>query len=79
MYAIILFMFGGMIMEFSYLVKKARQHLNISQEQLARELSVSFSTVNRWENGKAKPNNLAKNAFRDFCKKNNLDIENGEI
>ena len=65
-------------MEFSDLVKKARQKLNISQEQLARELCVSFSTVNRWENGKANPNNLAKNAFKAFCIKNNLNIENDE-
>ena len=66
-------------MEFSYMVKKARQQLNISQEQLARDLCVSFSTVNRWENGKAKPNKLARNAFKAFCEKNNVDIESDEV
>ena len=30
-----------------------------SQEDLARELGVSFATVNRWENGKAVPSKLA--------------------
>ena len=30
----------------------------ISQEELARKLDVAFSTVNRWLNGKAKPNKI---------------------
>lgn len=30
------------------------------QEDLVRELGVSFSTVNRWENGKIKPAWLAQ-------------------
>ena len=66
-------------MEFSQLVYEARKSLKITQEQLARELGVSFSTVNRWEKGKAKPNNLAKRAFFQFCKDNNLDIDAGDL
>ena len=34
------------------------------QEDLVRELGVSFSTVNRWENGKAKPSRLAKKQIK---------------
>lgn len=30
----------------------------ISQEELAKQLDVAFSTVNRWLNGKAKPNKI---------------------
>ena len=30
----------------------------ISQEALAKKLSVAFSTVNRWLNGKSKPNKI---------------------
>jgi len=30
----------------------------VSQEKLAEELGVVFSTVNRWFNGKAKPNKI---------------------
>lgn len=30
----------------------------ISQEELAEKLDVAFSTVNRWLNGKAKPNKI---------------------
>ena len=34
-----------------------------SQEQLARELDVSFATINRWENGKTEPSRLALDKF----------------
>lgn len=30
----------------------------ISQENLAEKLGVAFSTVNRWINGKSKPNKI---------------------
>lgn len=30
----------------------------ISQEDLAEKLGVAFSTVNRWLNGKSKPNKI---------------------
>ena len=40
-------------------LKKLRQTRGWSQEDLARELGVSFATVNRWENGKTKPSRLA--------------------
>ncbi len=36
-------------------IKELRQTLGLSQQALAELLGVSFATVNRWENGKAKP------------------------
>jgi len=51
---------------FSALVKKIRRQLALSQEDLARELGVSFATINRWENDKAKPSKLAKAQFDRF-------------
>ena len=36
-------------------LREIRQRLNLSQEELASKLGVSFATVNRWETGKAKP------------------------
>lgn len=61
-------------MDFAQKVKKIRKELGLSQEHLARELGVTFSTVNRWENGKSKPNNLAKKVFDQFYN-NNMKIE----
>ncbi len=49
------------------LLKEVRQQLGISQEDLARELGVSFATVNRWENGRVKPSKLAKAQLKGFC------------
>ena len=39
-------------------LKKLRQLHGWSQEDLAREIGVSFATVNRWKNGKTKPSRL---------------------
>jgi putative transcriptional regulator len=50
-------------------VKSVRNALNISQEGLARELGISFSTVNRWENGKTKPIKGVMVEFNAFCSK----------
>jgi putative transcriptional regulator len=41
--------------DFTALVREIRQALHITQEQLARELQVTFGTVNGWENGKHRP------------------------
>jgi len=49
------------------LVKEVRSQLAISQEDLAREIGVSFATVNRWENGQSKPSKLAKAQLYAFC------------
>lgn len=44
-----------LIMTFGEKIKAIRLQLNMSQEMLARELGVSFATVNRWENARTKP------------------------
>ena len=51
---------------FAGMVKDARQKLGLSQEELAHELGVSFSTINRWENGKTVPSKLAFKQFEAF-------------
>jgi len=53
----------------SALVKEIRKQLALTQEELARELGVSYATVNRWENGQSKPSKLAKAQFDTFCAK----------
>lgn len=64
--------------DYPTLVKEVRNQLGLSQEDLARELGVSFATVNRWENGQAKPSKLAKAQLDVFCakmvKRGNLEI-----
>lgn len=55
------------------IIKIIRSELNLSQEGLARELHVGFSSVNRWENNKSKPNQIARYTLIELCKKRNLD------
>jgi len=41
--------------DISKLIKKLRNKLDLTQEQFAQRVGVTFSTVNSWENGKRKP------------------------
>ncbi len=61
---------------FPELVKEVRRQLELSQEELAHALGVSFATVNRWENGKTTPSKLAQRQFNEFCSNKR---ENGEL
>jgi DNA-binding transcriptional regulator YiaG len=40
-------------------IRTLRKHLDLTQEEFAHEVGVTFATVNRWENGKSKPSRLA--------------------
>ncbi len=40
-------------------IKQIRLELGLTQVVFAKKLHVSFSTVNRWENGRVNPNRLA--------------------
>ncbi len=50
------------------ILRKIRKTLNLTQEQLAQRLRVSFVTVNEWENGKRRPSPLAKAAIEQLVK-----------
>lgn len=41
------------------LVRGLRNRLGLTQEKMAARLGVTFPTINRWENGRAKPSPLA--------------------
>ena len=64
---------------FSEQVKTVRTTLNLSQEDLAHALGVSFATVNRWENGKTEPSKMALTLFKAFCNEKNLKIPGVEL
>lgn len=49
------------------ILKTIRKELNISQEQLARDLNVSYTTINRWENAHRTPSRLAMMRLREYC------------
>jgi len=58
------------------LVKQIRTYLNISQTELAEQLNVTFTTVNRWENGRAVPNKLAQTQLYELCKTKSVPVHN---
>lgn len=41
------------------LIREIRKSTCLTQEQFAAKLGVTYPTVNRWENGRAKPSPLA--------------------
>lgn len=61
-------------MSFADAIIKLRSELRISQQQLADELSVSYTSVNRWENGKTIPNKMTVLVIRQFCKDRNTEF-----
>ena len=61
-------------MSFSNEIKRIRQSSFLSQEAFARKLNVSFSSVNRWESGKSKPNLNAMKSIKEFCATHKIDF-----
>ena len=66
-------------MEFSEKVRLVREKLYMSQEDLARALNVSFSTINRWENEKTKPIKMARAVFDTFCKSHGISFDESGV
>jgi len=59
------------------LVRELRDRLGLTQEKFAAKLGVTFPTINRWENGKAKPSPLALQQIKDLLHemgKNGADL-----
>ena len=62
-------------MNFSEKIKQIRQRRFLSQEAFAKELGVSFATVNRWESGKSKPTYKTMKLIDDYCRSNGIDFD----
>lgn len=56
-------------MEMGDLIKAIRKEMGVSQKRFADKLHVSFSTVNRWENGHVTPNQLAIATLIELCER----------
>ena len=62
-------------MSFAEDIKKIRRKAFLSQEEFAKKLGVSYTTVNRWETGKAKPNLKTMKLIDEYCKENGIDFD----
>ena len=56
------------------LTKQIRAYLNMSQTEFAKQLNVTFQTVNCWENGRALPDKLAQSKMFDLCREKQLPV-----
>lgn len=54
--------------DISKIIRDLRAALGLAQEQFAAKVGVTFSTVNRWENGKGKPSPLAMRQIEELKK-----------
>ena len=48
------------------LVRELRERTGLTQEKFAAKLGVTFPTINRWENGRARPSPLALKQIEDL-------------
>lgn len=62
-------------MAFSEEIKKLRQRLFMSQTAFAQELGVSYTTVNRWEMGRATPAYKTRKLIDDYCKEKGIEFD----
>ncbi|MGV8081751.1 MAG: helix-turn-helix domain-containing protein [Syntrophales bacterium] len=54
--------------DISRLVRELRERTGLTQEKFAAKLGVTFPTINRWENGRAKPSPLALKQVEDLLR-----------
>jgi type I restriction enzyme M protein len=59
-------------------LRAIRKKLNLTQEQLAQRLGVSFATVNRWEAGSNAPQRAALDAIEALAREAELDDESAD-
>ena len=56
-------------------ILKLRAKLNLSQEELAKLLGVSFMSVHRWENDTYAPTKLVKVKLLQLFEENNIEVK----
>lgn len=60
-------------MSFPKEIKILRQRMYLTQNEFAKALNVSFTTVNRWETGRAKPNISTMKEIKHFCEEKGVN------
>lgn len=67
-------------MNWSNSIKQLRKKMQLSQEEFAKVLGISFASVNRYENGKFKPTIKVKRKLKDlFIKYNIVNTYDGDV
>jgi len=61
----------------SQVIRELRERTGLTQEKFAAKLGVTFPTINRWENGRAKPSPLAMAKIEELIRSmgdGNIDL-----
>src|SRR4051812_14250970 len=66
------------LLDYPSLLRSIRGTLDLSQDQLAKKLGVSFATVNRWEGG-VKPQKAAQEAILALASEAGVDTAGGDL
>ena len=66
-------------MTFADAILKLRSERRMSQTQLAKELGVSYTSVNRWENGRYFPTKMMRLVICRYCEKHHLEFSYEEV
>ena len=62
-------------MDYQKSIKELREKMILSQTEFAKELGVSFASVNRWENGQFEPTIKVKRKLAPYFKKYKVRTE----
>jgi putative transcriptional regulator len=54
--------------EIPLFIRELRERTGLTQEKFAARLGVTFPTINRWENGRAKPSPLAMQRIEELLR-----------
>ena len=61
------------------IIRLWRRRIGLTQEGLAQALSVTFSTVSRWENGHVRPSKLAWKAIEQLASERGVPLARHEL
>lgn len=63
------------MIDYQKAVKDLRDKLIMTQAEFANMLGVSFTSINRWENGFNRPTTVARKQIVQLCKENNIELK----
>ena len=66
-------------MSFSDDLKKVRLDALLTQDEFAKLLGVSYTTINRLENGKSIPGIKALKRIDQYCKENSITFDASKV
>lgn len=64
-----------MNIDYADAILNLRAKLNMSQQEMAKFLNVSFPSISRWENGHYQPTKLVKVKIVNLLKENHIEIK----